>query len=722
MTDDTDRALGQIAAEAEIARFQAALGPFVVAAEKTRMPMIFTDARAPEGLMVFANDSFLALTGYDRHEVIGRSLTSMMVKRAAREMLREGAHRQEGCGDDEPDTMFRRKDGSAFWAAMLSCAVPDKAGNIAQNFISLIDLTKYKKSETALLLSEHRFRMAAHATGLGIADTNLLTQEEHWSAELRGILGVSDDTPASALAYSSLIHPDDREAAMQWHVRSLAGQEDHENHALFRIIRSITGELRWIDCERHVEFDEVGRVVRVIVTNRDITTEKTARDQIAWAATHDSVTGLPNRTAFRNQTETALATAALQGDDCSMMLIDLDQFKSINDMLGHQAGDDALSAFADRIAKAMPEHALLARLGGDEFAAILPGTDIAAAKAIGEELLAHLKPPFHAGDRTIDLRASIGVSAFPLDGRGYSALVHSADLALYSAKEAGGSKVRAFSPVLRARRRAELSMLRDAREVLDNGWIEPFYQPKIILATGRVAGFEALLRWRHPRAGPQLPGTIAPAFGDSYLAGLLGITMADAVLMDMSKWAKAGTFVGKIAINVSAAEFLNPDYAPDLLDRLKRHGISASDLELEITETTFLDKRGGNVIAALDTLRAAGMTVALDDFGTGFSSLSHLRDFPVDTIKIDRSFVIGLESSQRDRDIIRAILQLGNALGMTTIAEGVETQAQADFLSAHGCMFGQGFLFAPALAAAEATHRTEYGAIPHDGGSRFPYR
>ncbi len=399
-------------------------------------------------------------------------------------------------------------------------------------------------------------------------------------------------------------------------------------------------------------------------------------------------------------------------------MIDLDQFKSINDMLGHQTGDDALSAFAARIAEAMPEDALLARLGGDEFAAVLPGTDIAAAAVIGERLLAHLKPSFLAGTRTIDLRASIGISAFPVDGRGYSALIDHADLALYSAKDAGGAMVRTFAPILAARRQRELAKLRHARLALAKGWIEPFYQPKIILASGQTSGFEALLRWRHPRVGLQLPHTIAHAFDDSHLAAMLGGAMAEAVLADMGIWADQGTSFGKIAINVSAAELRKPDYASGLLMRLQRHGIAATGIELEITETAFLEERAGSVIAALGTLRAAGMTVALDDFGTGFSSLSHLRNFPVDTIKIDSSFVVGLENNGRDRDIIKAVLQLGNALGMTTVAEGIENEAQADFLATHGCALGQGFYFAPALPADEAIEWAEkFGSR---GPGKFP--
>jgi EAL domain-containing protein (putative c-di-GMP-specific phosphodiesterase class I) len=244
-------------------------------------------------------------------------------------------------------------------------------------------------------------------------------------------------------------------------------------------------------------------------------------------------------------------------------------------------------------------------------------------------------------------------------------------------------------------------MLSQARIAVDNGWIEPFYQPKISLETGRVAGFEALLRWRHPRTGLQLPETIAAAFADTEMAELLGAAMVDGVLTDLRSWLDRDVDFGTIAINASAAEFRKPGYGERLLGKLEAHRIPAELIELEITETAFLDDSAAHVLVALEMLRAAGMTIALDDFGTGFSSLSHLRAFPVDAIKIDQSFVAGLSDSTEDRAISEAVLRLGEALGMKTIGEGVETQAQADFLRSRGCTLVQGHLFAPALPASE---------------------
>jgi len=420
------------------------------------------------------------------------------------------------------------------------------------------------------------------------------------------------------------------------------------------------------------------------------------------AATHDSTTSLPNRALFRSELERALSQARETDTPLSLLLIDLDRFKEINDRLGHQVGDVALCGFAARLVSSFAEGTMVARLGGDEFVVMLPAVDRAAAIDHAERALRALVHPFRAEGRNVDLRASIGVSTFPTDGKASTQLIGSADLALYAAKKGGGSRARAYEPALRAEQLGQLAMLRHARTALKNDWISPFYQPQISLATGKTRGFEALLRWHHPRIGLQYPSSIAYAFDDPSTAGAIGSTVADAAFCDLKSWIDAGLSIEKLALNVSAAEFRNPAYTEKLLERLAIHGLAPSLLEIEITETAFLDAGVSNVLTGLELLRSAGVTVALDDFGTGFSSLSQLRDLPVDTIKIDRSFVDGLDKRTKDRSIIEAVLTLGTALGMETIAEGVETAAQAEFLAERGCTFAQGYFYAPAVEAPQA--------------------
>lgn len=674
--------------------------PFVVAAETTRMPMVFTDASADDNPIIFANDSLLRLTGFPRDELLGQPISFLLTP--GHDSAEQFAERFVDQTRDDLESSFRRRDGSDFWASVLVSPVVDRNGNTLQYFASLIDLTKHKRNEETLRFGEQRFRMAATAAGLGVVDIDLSRGEKHWSPEIRAMLGIAADAPVSIQSYLALIHPDDRETVQRRYDQALRGETDDASEAVFRIVRAIDGEVRWAASRSQAMRNDAGDVARVIVTHRDITTEKTAKDQISWAATHDSVTMLPNRPWFRARLDAALELAAREAACVSLLLIDLDRFKQLNDLLGHPAGDEALAAFARRVAPALPLAATLARLGGDEFIAILPRFDAAAAAAVAARVLAAVAAPFTIAQPSVDLGASIGVSTFPADGRAPSELMRSADLALYAAKDEGGGRTRMFEPALRARRQREVAMLRHAHSALAHGWITPFYQPQIALGSGRIWAFEALLRWHHPRAGLQYPATLAFAFDDAHTSGLIGEAMAEAVFADMRRWRNGGRRIGKVAINASAAELRDRSYASKLLDRLVRHHLPASMLELEITETAFLDDRAAGTIAALTALRAAGVTVALDDFGTGYSSLSHLRDLPVDTIKIDRSFVAGLETSSRDRSITQAVLTLGTALGMATVAEGVETQEQADFLKAHGCGFAQGFLFSPAVSAQDA--------------------
>jgi diguanylate cyclase (GGDEF)-like protein/PAS domain S-box-containing protein len=443
---------------------------------------------------------------------------------------------------------------------------------------------------------------------------------------------------------------------------------------------------------------EGGEVDRLVVVSRDITEQKRSEERVRWIANHDTLTGLPNRLLFQERLD--LMVRGGRESRFALLLLDIDEFKRVNDTLGHDAGDALLCTFAERLQKAARADDLVARLGGDEFAVILNGVaeedDVAAAV---DSLLAVLREPWVHGAMLLDCDASIGASLYPADGNSRAELMKHADIALYVAKAAGRGNLKLFRPAMRAEMQNRVSMLSLARSAMERDWIVPYYQPKVDLRTGAVAGFEALLRWHHPGKGIQGPDTIAAAFEDLTIAAGLSDRMIERIVRDVRAWLDDGVEFGHVALNAAAAEFRSGDFAERLLERLAAAAVPAERLQVEVTETVFLGRGAECVERTLKTLSAAGVGIALDDFGTGYASLSHLKQFPVDFLKIDRSFVRDLVERPDAAAIVRAVINLGHSLDMRIVAEGIETAAQQARLLAQGCDFGQGFLYSPAVPA-----------------------
>jgi EAL domain-containing protein (putative c-di-GMP-specific phosphodiesterase class I) len=303
---------------------------------------------------------------------------------------------------------------------------------------------------------------------------------------------------------------------------------------------------------------------------------------------------------------------------------------------------------------------------------------------------------------------SIGASVSPQHGTTRTELLKHADIALYAAKAAGRGNLKIFEPRMRADAERRVAMLGLARDALRNDGIVPYYQPKVDLRSGRLQGFEALLRWKHPRTGVQAADSIAAAFQDGELAAEISDRMIERVIADLQIWTDGGLAFEHVAINAAAAEFKNASFAERLLERLHHAGLPTSILQLEVTETVFLGRGAEHVQEALKTLSTSGVAIALDDFGTGYASLSHLKDFPVDIIKIDQSFISKLETDEHDSAIVRAVIRLGRSLGIKIVAEGIETPMQAEFLRRNRCHVGQGYLFGPAEPASVAQARAAH--------------
>ena len=454
--------------------------------------------------------------------------------------------------------------------------------------------------------------------------------------------------------------------------------------------------------------DEIGRLAHSF--NRMSAGIVEREHRITHLAFHDALTGLPNRTAFRQTLEQAIARVPRTGERVAVFCLDLDGFKGVNDTLGHPVGDALLRAVALLLQDVAPE-GMVSRLGGDEFAIVLGGRfDDDRPRAVGQAILDRLREPLTIDGSLIAAGVSTGIAIGPGDGGDAEMLLKNADLALYRAKQDGRGCFRFFEPALdeAARRRRQLEL--DLREALRAGQFALNFQPIYDLGAERIGGFEALLRWHHPTRGLIPPVEFIPVAEDTGL--IVGI--GEWVMHEACRHARDWPEHVRVAVNVSPIQFRNSGFQAIMMQALARSGITPGRLEIEITESVFLDGEA-NVVALLHRLREMGIRVALDDFGTGYSSLSYLRSFPFDKIKIDQTFVRGLGENREGRAIVRAIVSLGVSLGVTITAEGVETESELHCLRREGCHEGQGFLFSRArpnheiVALLNAQRRADVG-------------
>lgn len=457
------------------------------------------------------------------------------------------------------------------------------------------------------------------------------------------------------------------------------------------------GETRWFDSVVSRIADDSGRL---LVVSRDVTHQKRSEERALWMANHDVLTELPNRAVLHGQLDRALSRGA--ADVTHVLLIaDLDNFKTINDTLGHDAGDALLCEFASRLKAAVGPSHLVARTGGDEFAALVPARSHDDVEAIAARIYEQLRQPVIHDGRLLHCGASIGASLLPVHGANRSELMKAADIALYAAKAGGRGRLRIFEASMKADLELREATIEEARRALALHQVVPYYQPKICLRTARIVGFEALLRWTDGGGCLRGPDDLIAAFDDPALAAALSSRMLDRTLEDLSRWLDAGLDIGHVAINAASAEFRESHFAEDFLSRLAARNIAPSYLQLEVTETVFLGRGADNVEAALCTLSRNGVRIALDDFGTGYASLAHLRQFPIDLLKIDRSFVHELGHNSDADAICAAVINLGHCLNMEIVAEGIETAAQQAQLTHLGCDTAQGFFYSAAIPASE---------------------
>jgi len=438
----------------------------------------------------------------------------------------------------------------------------------------------------------------------------------------------------------------------------------------------------------------------LVLVGRDVTERKLAAARIQHLAHHDSLTDLPNRVLFQERLRQSLAQAKRSGWKLALMFLDLDKFKDINDTLGHHVGDLLLRAVAKRLTRCVRETDTVARLGGDEFAVILTNLDdLEGASRVAESIIAGINDPFGLDEHEVRTSTSIGITLYPDDASDADQLLKNADLAMFRSKAEGRNNYHFYVAQMDAEVRARKIIEHDLRQALGTDQLELHYQPLIEMTTRRIVGCEALLRWNHPTRGWVPPGEFIPIIERSDLIGPLGSWILHRACLQGREWLKDGLEPLKIAVNLSPAQFKQTQSVMTMVaDILDQTGLPPDQLQLEITEGIAMQNVDAT-IEVLQGLRAMGVVISIDDFGTGYSSLNYLKRFPVDKLKIDRSFVVDIGLHPDNAAVVEAIVNLGHSLGTRVNVEGIETQEQLDFLEAHNVDEAQGFYFSKAVPA-----------------------
>ncbi len=551
--------------------------------------------------------------------------------------------------------------------------------------------------QIGLAVREHRRRALSQQSADLVALVDGQGVVRYASPSYERVLGHS----GAALAGASLLdflHPDDRADAAAALERRREDRGDSTETELR--VRHADGTYRWL-ASTGVNLLHDPLIQGIIITSRDIGARRETEAALAFQAGHDPLTGLPNRTLLLERLKHALATTV--GTPVALLLVDLDRFKDVNDTLGHHAGDLLLQQVGGRLRAAVRGDDVVARLGGDEYALLLPNADETAARQLADRLVEALEAPFQVVDQTLEIGASIGVAIAPQHGRGPHTLLQHADVAMYQAKH-DHLRVTVYDPDQDQHSLEGLALLRDLRLAILESQVTLHYQPKVEIATRQVCGVEALLRWPHPTRGLIPPDQFIPTAEQTGLIEPLTAWVLDTALRQCRAWQDEGLFL-PVAVNMSP-RVLQDQQLPDRLSRLlQRHGVSPSRLTLEITESSLM-ANPERVHGILTSLHRLGVTLSIDDFGTGYSSLAYLKELPVQELKIDKSFVLGMGDAgdTQDAAIVRSVVAMAHELHLTVVAEGVEDAQALAVLTDIGCDTIQGYYACRPVPPAELAH------------------
>ncbi len=644
-----------------------------------------------------ANENLLRRTGYSLEELANQPIGALSAGVYDEEYLSAMWTRVLSGQTWSGEFCDRAKDGSLIWVKAIVIPWKNSCGEIECLQTIGVDVSEQRSAEAELKGTHARLEaFIKHApAAVAMFDTEMryVAHTDRWlhdyHLEQKSLVGLEH--------YE--VFP---EVPAHWrakHQRILAGSTEMSDEERFSRADGSENIIRWEVRPWYMPDNSIGGI---IMLTEEITERKKMQDKLWVLAKLDNLTGLPNRLLFNETLRDAMATAADNGASLGVALMDLDHFKEINDTLGHDAGDELLKIVATRLKNALGGAGTIARLGGDEFAVLILGQssddDIYHGLVEIEKALA---APIDLGGTLRSCSASIGLTLFPRDATQQSDLLKNADLALYRAKNLGRGRTDMFTPELRAAITRRVELQENALDAIQRDEFELFYQPIVPSDPTQPTSFEALLRWRHPTHGLLSPGAFEELFEDPRVAVAIGERVLDLALSQAAAWQAEGVAFGRVAVNVTSADFALGCFATRLKEKLAQYRVSPEHVCIEVTERVFLGSGAMHVGEALLRLDKLGIEIALDDFGTGYASLSHIKAYPIGRLKIDRSFVHDMQDNQDSLSIVQAIVQLGRSLGLCITAEGVESEEQLHLLRSMGCGSLQGYYFSKPQPAWE---------------------
>jgi diguanylate cyclase (GGDEF)-like protein/PAS domain S-box-containing protein len=663
---------------------------------------------SPDGILVkdngnyvFANPAAARIFGAETAaSLMGRSSANFFDAATAEIIQKRIAQVLERGESGHPVTLLsKRLDGSSAYVEIIPARIRWEGRPAVQ--IIMRDVTEKKHTQDKLRVMNERLKLAVEGTGEGIWDWDIAGDTYTVSGKLKEIFGWQPtEGIGGRIEWSKVIHPHDFERVRHALRTCLTGEKPIYESEFRLATRS--GEWKWVLSRGVVvAWDERGRPIAMAGTTSDITARKES-DELVWRhANLDELTGLPNRRLFRDRLEAEMRKVQRSGNQLALLFIDLDGFKQVNDLHGHDAGDMLLMEAGNRIQGCVRETDVVARLGGDEFTVVLTGLDsLDHVEFVCQKILTSLASPFFLGNEAGYVSGSIGVAVSPIDAATADELMRKADQAMYAAKDAGKNRFSYFTQEMDERAHARLHLSNELRKALENRQLTLHYQPVVDLSTGQMVKAEALLRWRHPVLGNIEPASFVPIAEECGLIGMIGNwVFREAAGCSQRCSERVGRLV-PIGINKSPLQFMSQDEDSDWLQYLERRGMPKSSIVVEITEGLLLHP-SPMVNETLLEYANSGVLVAIDDFGTGYSSMSYLHQFHIDYLKIDQSFVQDLETNPSHRTIAETIIIMAHKLGLKVIAEGIESRRQMEFLVDAGCDYGQGYYFSRPVPEAQ---------------------